>query len=104
VDTLPRNLSLTQMSALDRQFRFTESPNAAVAQVWFRLAIATCYEPANAALESYLLRIGRRRLIVSLYRDLASTAEGKARASQIFAKAREGYHAITQTAVEQALR
>jgi aminopeptidase N len=104
VDTLPRNLEQTQMSALDRQFGFTASHNAAIAQVWLRLAIATRYEPAYPALESYLLRIGRRRLIVPLYRDLAATAEGKARASQIFAKAREGYHAITQTAVEQALR
>jgi hypothetical protein len=104
VDMLPRTLMQTKMSALDDQFGFTKSPNAAIAQAWFRLAIATRYEPAYAALKNYLVRIGRRRLIVPLYRDLASTPEGKVRGKEIFAKAREGYHPIVQTAVEPLLQ
>lgn len=104
VDGLPRRLPPAQMTVLDRQFGFTRSPNAVIAQVWFRLAIAARYNPADSALESYLLRIGRRRLIVPLYRELASTPEGKIRAREIFAKARDAYHPSAQTAVEPLLR
>ncbi len=104
VAALPRTLTLAQVRALDDQFAFTKSPNASIAQVWFRLAIATRHEPAYSALEEYMIHIGRRRLIVPLYRDLASTPEGKTRASQIFAKAREGYHPIVQTTVAELLR
>ena len=38
-------------------------------------------EPSTAAfpaMERYMIRIGRRKLIVALYRDLATTTEGKA--------------------------
>ena len=104
VDALPRTLTLAQVRTLDDQFGFTKSSNAAITQVWFRLAIATRYEPAYSALEEYMIRIGRRRLIVPLYRDLVSTPEGKARAIQIFAKARGGYHPIVQTTIEELLR
>ena len=38
-------------------------------------------------------QIGRRKLIVPLYRDLAATPEGKALATKIYDKARDGYHA-----------
>ena len=104
VETLPHTLMLAKMSELDDQFGFTKSPNAAIAQVWFRLAIATSYKPAYATLENYLARIGRRRLIMPLYRDLASTPEGKVQAKEILAKTREGYHPIVQTAIELLLR
>jgi hypothetical protein len=82
------------MSVLDDQFGFTKSSNVSIAQVWFSPRFAARYEPAYAALENLLTRVGRRRLIVSPYRDLAATPEGKVRAREIFANAREGYHPI----------
>ena len=69
-------------------------PTSPLRKSGFRLVIAARYEPAYAALENLLTRVGRRRLIVSPYRDLAATPEGKVRAREIFANAREGYHPI----------
>ena len=51
-----------------------------------------------------MIRIGRRKLIVPLYRDLAATPEGKALATKIFAKAKAGYHSMARTSVEQILK
>jgi aminopeptidase N len=84
VDALPRTLTAAQMRALDGQFAFTTSGNAEIAHVWFRLAIATQFEPAYAAMEAYMIRIGRRKLILPLYRDLAATPAGKTRAGSNF--------------------
>ena len=67
----------SSLSALDRRLKLTDSPNAEIAHVWFRLAIANRYTAAYPAMERYMVRIGRRKLIVPLYRDLATTPEGK---------------------------
>lgn len=104
IDALPRDLTRAQMQALDRQFGLTTSTNSEIAHVWFRLAIATNYEPAFEAMEAYMIRIGRRKLIVPLYRDLAATPAGKTRAQAIFAKARDGYHPLAVTSVEDILK
>jgi leukotriene-A4 hydrolase len=104
VDSLPRKMDGKQLSALDRQFMLTESPNAEIAHVWYRLAIANHYTAAYPAMERYMVRIGRRKLIVPLYRDLAATPDGKAMAAKIYDKARDGYHPMTKDGVENALR
>ena len=60
--------------------------NSEIAHVWFRLAIANRYMAAYPAMERYMIRIGRRKLIVPLYRDLAAIPGGLALANEIFAK------------------
>jgi hypothetical protein len=54
-------------------------------------------------MERYMIGIGRRKLIVPLYRDLAATRDGLALANAIFAKARDGYHPLAQTTVSEIL-
>jgi hypothetical protein len=78
--------------------------NSEVAHVWYRLAIANRYAAAYPAMERYMIRIGRRKLIVPLYRDLAAYPEGLARAKKIYAKARDGYHPLAQTTVADILK
>lgn len=104
VDGLPRTITQAQMRVLDSRFGFTKSTNSEIAHVWFRLAIATRYQPAYAAMEEYMVRIGRRKLIVPLYRDLAATPEGRKMASGIFSKAKDGYHPMARTSVEGILK
>jgi leukotriene-A4 hydrolase len=104
IDALPRKLDADRLSALDRRLKLTDSPNAEIAHVWFRLAIANRYTAAFPAMERYMIRIGRRKLIVPLYRDLATTAEGKLLATRIYARAREGYHPVAQSTVDGLLK
>jgi hypothetical protein len=104
IDSLPRKLDADRLSTLDRRLTLTDSPNAEIAHVWFRLAIANRYTRAFPAMERYMVRIGRRKLIVPLYRDLAATPEGKSLATQIYAKARAGYHPVAQGTVDALLK
>ena len=48
-------------------------------------------EGEAAALEQYLTTIGRRKLIVPLYRELAKTPEGLAFAQRVYAAAKPMY-------------
>lgn len=103
VDSLPRRMEVARLEALDGRFALTDSPNAEIAHAWFRLAIANDYAAAYPAMERYMIAIGRRSLILGLYRDLAATPTGLARARSIYAKARDGYHPMAQEMIEQAL-
>ena len=104
IDSLPRKMDAERLSALDRRLKLTDSPNAEIAHVWFRLAIANRYTTAFPAMERYMVRIGRRKLIVPLYRDLAATADGKSLAKKIYAQARNGYHPVAQGTVDGLLK
>jgi aminopeptidase N len=104
VDALPRKMDAGRLAALDRRFTLTDSQNAEIAHVWFRLAIANRYVAAYPAMERYMIRIGRRKLIVPLYRDLAATRDGMALATRIYAKARDGYHPLAQGTIDGILK
>jgi aminopeptidase N len=104
IDALPRKLDADRLSTLDRRLKLTDSPNAEIAHVWFRLAIANRYTAAFPSMERYMIRIGRRKLIVPLYRDLATTTEGKALAARIYGKAREGYHPVARGTIDALLK
>jgi leukotriene A-4 hydrolase/aminopeptidase len=104
VDSLPRKMEASRLAALDQRFKLTESMNSEIAHVWYRLAIANRYMAAYPAMERYMIRIGRRKLIVPLYRDLAAYPEGLKLANKIFAEARDGYHPLAQTTIADILK
>jgi hypothetical protein len=95
---------VARLQELDRRFRLTESRNAEIAHAWFRLALASGYPGLEPALESYLTRIGRMKLIEPLYEDLLKTPQGAAFARQVYAQARPGYHAIAQGRLDHLMQ
>jgi leukotriene-A4 hydrolase len=99
---LARTMPVEQMQALDEKFKLTGYGNAEIAHVWYRLSIKNGYQLANSAMEAYLLEIGRRKLIVPIYSDLMR--KDAARAKAIYAKARIGYHPITQATLDAIVR
>jgi len=104
IDSLPRKVDAAALTALDKRFGLTGSRNAEIAHVWFRLAIANHYTTAYPAMTDYMTRIGRRKLILPLYRDLAATPDGLALARKTFASARAGYHPLAQDSIEAVLK
>ena len=100
---MPESLRLEQMQELDASFHFTNAKNAEIAFLWFQLALRHGYAPANTRLRDYLLGIGRLKLIVPLYAELAKTPQGKERALEIYQKARPGYHPLAQSSIDQVL-
>jgi leukotriene A-4 hydrolase/aminopeptidase len=102
--TVPDGLNAEQMTELDDAFGFTEVGNSEVAHQWLLIAIRNQYEPAFARLETYLVEIGRRKLIKPLYDELVKTAAGRARAEAIYERARPGYHPISVSSIDEVVR
>lgn len=101
---LPPQLSEKQMSELDQAFNLTKTGNAEIAHQWLLIAIRNKYAAAYPRLEEHLITIGRQKLIKLLYEELAKTPEGRVRASQIYKKARSGYHPIAVTAIDRIMK
>jgi aminopeptidase N len=100
---LTRPQPVARLQELDRRFHLTTSPNAEIAHAWFRLAIQSHYPGLEPTLETYLTNIGRLKLIRPLYEDMLETPERAEFARRVYAKARPGYHAIAQRALDKVM-
>ncbi len=101
--SLPETLTSNQMTELDKLFSFTKSNNSEIAFQWLMMSIKNNYKAADARVENFLTTIGRRKFVRPLFLELVKTPEGINRAKEIYAKARGGYHPITQSSVDQIL-
>jgi leukotriene-A4 hydrolase len=102
--SMPENLGTEKMSQLDQMFAFTKSGNSEIAFQWLLMSIKNNYKAADARLEEFLTTIGRRKFVRPLFTELAKTPEGTKRANEIYAKARSGYHPITQASIDAILK
>ena len=100
---MPESLEPARIQSLDRAYRFTGTPNAEIANVWYPLTIRSGFSAARPAIADYLSRVGRRRMVMPTYRALAKSPDGLAFGREILAKARSGLHPITLRAAEAAL-
>jgi leukotriene-A4 hydrolase len=101
---LPEKLSIEKMTELDQTFGLSARGNSEIAHQWLLLSIRNDYKPADPRLESYLTSIGRRKLVLPLYRALLATPSGRKRALAIYAKARATYHPITVDSVDRLMK
>ena len=100
LNNMPEALTDAQLAALDEAFNLTQSSNNEIAHSWLMIAVKNNYEPAYERLYSYLVSIGRNKLVKPLYQALSKTEEGKAFAKKAFEEAKPGYHPLTVKANE----
>ena len=101
---LPETLTKEQCALLDSKFHFTKSGNSEILCDWFQHTIASDYLPSEAALETFLMNVGRRKFILPLYKALVKTPEGKTFAQRVYSHARESYHSVAQESIEALLK
>ncbi|MBX7109750.1 MAG: M1 family metallopeptidase [Chitinophagales bacterium] len=100
---LPKKLSADQMTELDATFKFTSTGNSEIAVEWFERAISSQYTPAYAAMESFLMSVGRRKFLMPLYEAMMQSEETKPMALTIYRKSRQNYHSIATGSVDEIL-
>lgn len=103
INNLPVDISAENMARLDREFKLTQSQNSEIAHAWLKLSIVKKYEPARERLRSYLLTIGRNKLVSPLYRELAKSPDNLKWAREVYEEAKAGYHPLTQSVNEALL-
>jgi len=103
LDRLPDVTPLARIKDIDTAWHLTGTPNAEIGMRWYAHAIAAGDKDVWTAAAEHMSRIGRLYLTTPVYRAFARTPEGLAFAKQTYAKAKSGYHPMTQQAVERIL-
>ena len=100
LNNMPETLTEPQLAELDKAFSLTSTKNNEIAHSWLMIAVENNYQPAFDRLYTYLVSIGRNKLVKPLYRELSKTPDGKAFAKRAFEEAKPGYHPLTVRANE----
>ena len=103
IGQLPDILSVKQMNELDEAFGLTVSGNAEIQAAWFEKVIPNNYAAAEDATDEFLIRVGRRKFLVPLYKAILKSEKGKVRAKAIYKKARPNYHSVSRTTIDGIL-
>ncbi|WP_250317997.1 M1 family metallopeptidase [Pedobacter sp. B4-66] len=103
INMLPQEMTVKQMTDLDRQFNFTGSNNTDIQLAWYTLAIRNQYMVADKRIEDYLIENGRMWHIIPLYKEMMKIPGGLKRAKEIYKKARPNYHPMTYQAIDKLL-
>ncbi|MBN8736590.1 MAG: M1 family metallopeptidase [Xanthomonadales bacterium] len=101
LDRLPDAPPLAKVQQLDVAWHLTGTPNAEIGMRWYVHAIAAGDKAVWPAAAGHMTRIGRLYLTMPVYKAFVQTPEGFAYAEQVYAKAKDGYHPLTQMAVER---
>ncbi|MFN3311412.1 MAG: M1 family metallopeptidase [Thermomonas sp.] len=103
LETMPATLKPEQLAQLDAAYHFTGTPNGEIAMRWYPLAERSGYAAAREEMGKFLEKVGRRKLILPIYKALVATPDGLAFAEQVFAKAKPATHPITAGSVQAIL-
>jgi leukotriene A-4 hydrolase/aminopeptidase len=103
INALPDKPTPAQLKALDKAWRLTGTGNGEIAFRWYVATVRAGYSEARPAIAAFIERIGRRKLIIPIYEELAKSEDGKRFAIGVFEKARAGYHPLTRGSVEKVL-
>lgn len=103
LEGMPATLKPEQLEQLDAAYHFTGTPNGEIAMRWYPLAERSGYAAAREEMGKFLERVGRRKLIIPIYKALVATPDGLAFAEQVFAKAKPATHPITAGTIEQVI-
>ena len=103
LDGMPDAAPLDKLKQLDAAWHLTGTPNAEIGMRWYSHAIAAGDKDVWSAAAEHMTRIGRLYLTTPLYKAFVKTPEGLAYAEQVYAKARAGYHPMTQDAVQRII-
>lgn len=103
INALPEQPRVEQLKALDAAWNLSASGNGEIAFRWYVATVRAGYTEVRPQIAAFIERIGRRKLIVPIYEELAKSEDGKQFAIGVYRKARTGYHPLTQGSVEKVL-
>jgi leukotriene-A4 hydrolase len=104
IDYLPNDVTASEIQAIDNEFNFTKGGNFIIKRQWFVQLIKHQYKTVYPDIESFMIATSRTGSLMTLYKEMVKTPEGKAWAKKIFEKAKPGYHLTTVEAVEGILK
>lgn len=94
-------LTNAQLADLESTLNLRAEGNAEIVFSWLQIAVQHRYQPAVPTLERFLTTMGRRKFVLPLFTSLWAEGDwGRSIATQLYARARPGYHPVTTNSVD----
>lgn len=103
IHNIPDTVTIKQLSELDKTFEFTHSGNSEIQSAWFVKSLPKNYEPAFAASEEFLIRVGRRKFLVPIFKAYLKADPSGEKARAVYKKSRPNYHAVSRGTIDNLL-
>lgn len=101
---LPSDISVEKLKELDAKIQFKTWGNSEISCEWYQLAIKANYTEIRPEIEKFLLKVGRRKYLLPIYKALANNSDDLAWGRMVYKKARPYYHAVSQGTVDELLK
>jgi len=103
INSLPPDLANERLAELDSGLGFSATRNAEIGRTWFIQVAQRRHTAAYEQLEQHLNRYGRGRLIEPVYLALAQNGSDLELAREMFERARDAYHPLTEANIAGVL-
>lgn len=100
---LPRNIDIEKLKLLDQKINFKGWGNAEIATEWYVLGIEAGYKDIRPNMAKFLNKIGRRKFLLPIYKTLAKDPENLAWARKVYAEAKQNYHHVSKSTMDEIL-
>ena len=105
LSALPDATPASRLQALDDRYHLTATTNFEIAMHWLPLLVHADVRAAAPAVEAYLAKVGRVRMVRPLYvAMMAGSAYWRELARATFARAKPKYHPITRDAIDDLVK
>lgn len=106
IRSLSPSISNSVMNEMEEKLEFGKRGNTAIQSDWFLLAVKSGNKSLRPHMQAYLTKIGRRWYVESIYQALVDSgdADNIAWAKMVFEKAKENYHYVTRSTIEEILK
>lgn len=95
--------TVKHLEALDEAFEFTESGNAELLTAWFQLGIALNYPPVYKSVEAFVSHVGRRKLLLPIYKSLLSYPHSVDFGKALYDSCRMYYHPVSRHSLDELM-
>jgi|TARA_R110000737_G_scaffold258784_1_gene267377 leukotriene-A4 hydrolase len=103
IRTLPDTLPQGTMALIDKNLNFKACGNSEIMAEWFVLGIQNNYKAVFPPMRKFLIKVGRRKFIEPIFEELVKNADNKVWAKDLYKTARNNYHYITRSTVDEIL-
>ena len=100
---LPKRLEESSVRYLEALFNIKESNNASILTAFFVNALQSDYAESLPRIERFTKSVGRSFLVTKIFRAMLDSNWAKDEARRIFESAKENYHPITISSIEEIL-
>ena len=103
IRSLSDTIHVNKLRNIDEILNFKACGNSEIMTEWYVLGLKNNYQEIKPDLEAFLMKVGRRKYLEPIYKQLAKNTEDLSWAKRVFKNAKHNYHFVSNKTIEEIL-